>query len=190
MPHRLALLTLLFASSLANAEGILKMGTYDLSHDAQVLGGENVQFYDVPTTTVGLAFEAAPFDSTGSLSYGLEIFHVAYDIRGQAQDIGTGQMNNSALLANLKWRLFPSAMLRPYIGVGAGLAYVDFDMREQSDYYYEESLGLAGQAFGGLEWQAPRSRFGLLGELKYYGAATNVDAAGTAAFVGFSMQLD
>lgn len=190
MRRRNVLLVLLLASPLARADGILKLGTYELSHDAQFLGGENVRFYDMPSATVGLALEAAPLERIANLSYGVEVFHVAYDIDQQGQSIGDGQMSNSALLANFKWRLFPQAIFRPFVGVGAGLAYVDFDMRETASYHSEESLGLAGQAFGGLEWQAPRSRFGLLGELKYYGASTNVDAAGTAAFLGFSMRLD
>lgn len=191
MPRSHILLMLLLVTSTASAEGIFKFGTYELSHDVQRLGGESVQFYDRPATTVGLALDAGPMETLTSLSYGVEIFHVAYDINQRAENPGDGQMTNSAFLANLKWRLLPRAMLRPFVGVGAGLAYVDYDMRATpSNYYYEESVGFAGQAFGGLEWQAPRSRFGLLGELKYYSAATDVDAAGTAAFVGFSMQLD
>lgn len=188
MSRWLIVLPLVFATAVCHAEGILKVGTYQLTHDVQYLGGQDVHFYEVPSTTVGLSLESAP--SQHKLSYGLEVFHVAYDIDASASGVNDGQMSNSALLANLKWRLFPQALLKPFLGVGAGLAYVDFDIQESSGYFYEESLGLAGQAFGGLEWQAPRGRFGLLGELKYYGALTDVDAAGAAAFLGFSMQID
>lgn len=182
---------LLLTTSAASAESIFTVGTYDLSHSTQGLSGDSLQFHDMSSTTVGLALDAVPMKGVTSLSYGVEVFHVGDDINQQIEPPGDAQIINSGLLANLKWRLLRHAMLRPFIGVGAGLTYVDYDMRATStNYHYGESVGLAGQAFGGLEWQTPRSRFGLLGELKYYSVASHENAAGTAAFIGFSMQLD
>lgn len=177
----------------AQADGTAKVGTFSLANDLQTIGGEAVQFYDVPSRAVALSLDLGPrtTQSWRRPSWGMEILYVAYDVDAARSGTLDGQMQNSGLLLNATWGAMPRASLRPYLGFGGGLNYVDFDLRNSAtSYQYQSELGLAGQAYAGVEWRSAKERVGLSAEVKYFTTTTYVDPSGAAAFVGFAMRLD
>lgn len=178
----------------AFADGAVKLGTYRLAHSEQVVNGSPVSFYGLPSQTVGLSIDLNKHNrgrpATPVMSF--EVFNVEYSLASISSRPSRGRLDTSALLLNARWSGSEFWRLNPYLGFGAGLSAVDFDMSNESENFYQNAISVAGQVFAGIESRfGLNRRFGLLGEVRYFDTAVaTVSSRGSGAFIGLSMRLD
>lgn len=164
---------------------IVKAGSFSLSKDRQTIAGGNVQFDDSSSGVFGIEGE---WRQTNGLALGVEYLQYENDL-GVPSVVGTGTMDTSVLLFNVKKYFRPTATVNPYIGAGLGAVSVDFSGFPVSG----SAGGFALQAIGGVEF-----RFGKVGfytELKALHAVAEDDvgeeakASGSGAFAGVSVSF-
>lgn len=183
----------LFASH-ALADGAVKLGTYRLAESDQVVNGRSVSFYGLPSQTIGLSIDLITRQRERPTMpvVSFEMFNVEYSLASDSSRPLRGRLDTSALLVNTRWAGREWLGFDPYLGLGAGLSAVDFDLADESENFYQNTISVAGQVFAGVESRFGLSRrFGLLGEVRYFDTAVStVSSRGAGAFIGLSMRLD
>ncbi len=164
---------------------IVKAGSFSLSKDRQTIVGENVEFDDSSSGVFGIEGE---WRQTNGLALGIEYLQYENDF-GALSVVGTGTMDTSVLLFNVKKYFQPTATVNPYIGAGFGAVSVDFS----GDIIAGSAGGFALQAIGGVEFRF--DKVGLYTELKALHAEAEDDAGekakagGSGVFAGVSISF-
>lgn len=164
---------------------IVKAGSFSLSKDRQTIVGGNIEFDDSSSGVFGIEGE---WRQTNGLALGIEYLQYENDL-GAPSVVGTGTMDTSVVLFNVKKYFRPTATVNPYIGAGFGAAAVDFS----GDIITGSAGGFALQATGGVEFRW--DKVGFYTELKALVAEAEdevgeqVKASGSGIFAGISISF-
>ncbi len=164
---------------------ILKAGSFSVSKDRQTIDGGDIELDDSASGVFGIEGE---WRQNNGLAFGIEYVQFENEISAPSV-VGSGTMDTSVLLLNLKKYFRPTATVNPYIGAGFGAVGIDFS----GDIITGSAGGLALQAIGGVEFRF--DKVGFYTELKALYAEAEDDfgekakASGSGAFAGVSISF-
>lgn len=162
MSHKKILLSLSAAALLASAQCVLaeesalmlKVGGFQLSHDAQTIDSAARAFDDSADDVYGLAWEARHNDGA---AFGVEFFRFTNEWEGPGT--ARGDTNARGLMFTMKKYMLPAGNVYPFIGAGVGALHATVGGLD-----FDPALGLALQLVGGAELRF--DSVGLYAELK------------------------
>lgn len=162
MSYKNAALSLSAALLLAVIEGaaaeesalMLKVGGFQLSHDAQTIDSAPRAFDDSADDVYGIAWEARHNDGA---AFGVEFFRFTNDWVGPGN--ARGDSHARGLMFTMKKYMLPSGNIYPFIGAGVGALHATVGGLD-----FDPALGLALQLVGGAEIRF--DSVGLYAELK------------------------
>jgi len=149
----------------SNGALMLKGGSFKLADDAQTLLGNPFTFDDASSSMYALEVEW--FVQPGT-SLGIEVMGFSSDYT----TVGTGEVDTTAALLNVKRYFRPGGAWQPYAGIGFGGVATDL-----TGSITGNSSGPAVQVAVGLQWRG--ARFAARAEYKYLSAETEDDAGET-----------
>lgn len=189
MSYKKTVLSLSTAVLLAAAQSVaaeesalmLKVGGFQLSHDAQTVDTAARAFDDSADDVYAIAWESRYNDGA---AFGVEFFRFTNDWVGPGA--ARGDSHARGLMFTMKKYLLPSGNLYPFIGAGIGALHATVGGLD-----FDPALGLALQLVGGAEvrWDS----IGLYAEVKgLYAEPGNVwgddiNLSGVGLFGGLSI---
>lgn len=149
MSHKSTILSLSAAVLFATAQGvaaeesalILKVGGFQVSHDAQTIDGAPRVLDDSADDVYGIAWEARHNDGA---AFGVEFFRFTNDWTGPGA--AHGDTHARALMFTMKKYMLPTGNVYPFIGAGVGAMHATVGGLD-----FDPALGLALQLVGGAE---------------------------------------
>ncbi len=155
---------------------IIKGGSTVLKNDTQNILGTSLLFDD-KAPSYGVEWEMV---KKNGVAYGLEYIGFTHDYTESGIQ---GEMSTNIIMFNAKKYLGKNAF-RPFIGVGAGVSFVDV-----SGNVIGTAEGPALQLMAGFVYQT-RNNIGIQAEVKWINAKneddfnTEIDSSGVSAFIG------